>query len=252
MSEPQVPLLRADVLEGTGCAHGFTTRDGGVSSGSLASLNLARRPGENDAHLAENWRRALGALGGYPVEQLVLLSQVHGADVAVADAPSGWGATVGDYDAAVTTVPGLVLATRSADCVPVLFAGPGVVGVAHAGWRGAAAGVIPATVAALRERTDGPLAAAIGPAISGAAYEVGPEVVAGLAGSGVDPGVFVVDRQGDRSYVDVGAAVEAQLRGCGVTAVERIGRCTWGDPALFSHREDPACGRQAGLIALGS
>ncbi|MEZ6183903.1 MAG: polyphenol oxidase family protein [Planctomycetota bacterium] len=246
-----VPLLEVPELAGEGWVHGFTTRTGGCSEGPLASLNLARRPGEEDARLEENWRRALGALGaGFAPADVALLSQVHGPEVARVTAPSGWDRTLGAFDAAVTTTPGVVLAVRAADCVPVLFAAEGVVGVAHAGWRGAACGVIPRTLEALRALGAQGIRAGIGPSISGARYEVGLEVVEALEASGVAPEVFVVERRGAKAYVDVGAAVAAQLAAGGVERIGRIRRCTHADPELFSHREDPRAGRQVGLIAL--
>jgi YfiH family protein len=142
---------------------------------------------------------------------------------------------------------------RTADCVPVLLAAPGGVGVAHAGWRGAALGVVPAAVRALCEATGAAPAAvraAIGPSIAGQRYEVGHEVVDALAASGVDPARFLVAGPGSRPHVDVADAVEAQLEALGVGRIARVRRCTAEDPELFSHRADgPATGRQAGVVA---
>jgi YfiH family protein len=154
--------------------HGFFTRRGGVSEGPFASLNCSLS-GRDDAHaVAENRARAAAWLG-FGAEALVGLFQVHSAEVVVLEEP--WG--VGDRpraDAVVTRRRGLVLGIVTADCAPILFADAtaGVIGAAHAGWRGALAGIVEATVAAMerlgarRER----IAAAIGPAIRQPSYEV--------------------------------------------------------------------------------
>lgn len=250
-------LLTAAALSACdGVVHGFTTRAGGVSTGPLATLNLARRPGETDAALRENWERVARALDpALSAERLALLSQVHGRDVVRVEEPSGPLAVLGEADGLVTTRPGLILAVRAADCVPVLIAAPGGVAAAHSGWRGTAQDVVGATVAALVEAT-GQLpetfAAAIGPCIGGEAYEVGEQVVDGLSAGGLDPAAFVFPHPGPKPHVDLGAAVAAQLRAAGVSQVERIARCTFGDPELFSHRRDPAGGRLAGVIALSA
>jgi YfiH family protein len=147
-----------------------------------------------------------------------------------------------------------VLAVRTADCVPVVIMGAAGVAVAHAGWRGTAAGVVGATVVALcggsgMEPRD--LIAVVGPHISGAAYEVGAEVVQGLAAAGLDPAEFVVAHSArGRPHVDLGRAVGGQLAALGVGIVAHIGGCTASDPQLYSHRADgPHTGRQAGLVA---
>jgi hypothetical protein len=248
------PLIRSGALAGVpGCRHGFTTRRGGVSEGPLDSLNLAQRPGEALDRLRENWRRALVAVAGDDRVGLALVRQVHGADVVVADADGGPVDVLGDADALVTTTPGLALAVRVADCVPVLFATHGGVAAAHAGWRGTAGGVVVQALARLMEVTGaaaGDVVVAIGPHVSADAYEVGPEVVEGVLASGVPAEVFV--RRGPRrDHVDLGAALEAQLRARGVTTVERTGGCTVTEDRFSSHRRDgPATGRQAGIVLL--
>jgi YfiH family protein len=249
------PLLRAPLLSATpGVVHGFSTREGGVSQGSLGSLNLALRQGEEPPRLVENWRRVCLALDpSLDPDDLVLLTQVHGADVVTAERPSGPLDTLADADAAVTTRPGLVLAVRTADCVPVLLAAPGGVAVAHAGWRGTAAGVVPATVATLAQASGcdpGQVTAAIGPCISGAAYEVGDEVVEGLLAGGLREADVLVSSPGPKPHVDIGRAVQAQLHACGVTQIDWLQRCTYGEGCFHSHRRDgPPAGRLAGVIA---
>ncbi|MGE0708679.1 MAG: polyphenol oxidase family protein [Planctomycetota bacterium] len=249
-------LLPAQALSLPHVRHGFTTRAGGVSRGALGSLNLARRPAEREEHLVENWRRVSAALGAR-TEDLVLSSQVHGRRVLEVERGTGPLAVVGECDALVTTTPGLVLATRAADCVPVLLATraaprPGVAAV-HSGWRGTALGVVEAAVDALCAASGArpaALVAAIGPCISGEAYTVGPEVVAALRDqAGLAPESFLLP--GPR--VDLGAAVAAQLRRAGVEEVERLACCTVGDERFFSHRrEGDATGRFAGVIRLAA
>ena len=141
---------------------------------------------------------------------------------------------------------------RVADCVPVLLAAPGGVAVAHAGWRGTVAGVVPQTVQALCEGTGcspDQIVAAIGPCISGEAYEVGDEVVAGLRSAGLQDADFMAPTNRARAHVDLGRAVAAQLEAAGVPQIDRIERCTQTDPELHSYRRDgPRAGRLAGLI----
>jgi len=144
-------------------------------------------------------------------------------------------------------VPGLLLAIRTADCVPILLAGQGVVAAIHAGWRGLAAGVIPSTLQGLSGR--GPFHAVVGPSICMGCYEVGEEVVAGIA-QWVPEDRFV-DRSRTKPHVDPGAAAVAQLEAAGVSYVDRIGACTQCDDRLWSHRQEgPLAGRQVGVIGL--
>ncbi len=249
-----VPLDQGALLAALpGVRHGFTGRGGGVSRGPYRSLNLAPREGEDPAAVRENWRRVAAALDPrLDATRVAVLHQVHGAAVVRVRGPSGSEVVVGEADAAFTTETDVVLAVRVADCVPVLFAGPGVVGVAHAGWRGAAAGVVDATLDAMVEATGAPagaFVAAIGPCISAAHFEVGPEVVDGLVATGV-PEREVVAFVGPRGrpHVDLSAVVRRHLERRGV-ATDVIARCTVADPELFSHRRDgPLTGRSAGVV----
>jgi YfiH family protein len=247
-----LPLLRGEALASVGAvAHGFTTRTGGASTGALATLNLGRRKAESDETLSENWRRVVGRLlPGADLGAVAVLDQVHGADVARVTEPRGPLAAVARADAAFTTERGVVLAVKVADCVPVIVAGEGIVGVAHAGWRGTAAAVVRALVRAMREERGGvALAAAVGPCIGVESYEVGPEVVAALRAAGLRDEDFLVERS-PRPHVDLGRAVLAQLAAEGVAA-DRVARSTAVDPDLYSHRRDgPDTGRSAGVVAL--
>ena len=233
-NEDVVPVA-FDVVPALAVPHGFTSRSAG---------DLAARPAD--------WRRVVAGLGpALQVADVALLSQVHGATVARVRSADGPDQAVAQADAAFTTEAGIVLAVRTADCVPVLVSGPGVVAVAHAGWRGAASDIVGALVARLRGELGvqpAQLVAAIGPAISGTAYEVGEEVVEGLRASGLPDAAFLGSRPG-RPHVDLPSAVAAQLRRTGVTQVHVVRRCTYADPGLYSYRRDAAAaGRQAGVI----
>lgn len=237
-----------------GVVHGFTTREGGVSTGPLASLNLARRPGETDDALRANWDRVVRALDPrLRHDDVAIVHQVHGADVVRVEAGRGPLDPLGEADALVTTAIGVVLAVRVADCVPVLLAAPGGVAAAHAGWRGAVAGVVEAALHALCEATGADPAdvvAAIGPHITAASFEVGPEVVEGLRATGLPDAVFRRVAPGRKDHVDLGAAVQAMLSRRGVRRVDRVPGCTVRDPEFFSHRRDGAgTGRMVGAIA---
>jgi len=191
---------------------------------------------------ASDWQRAAAELG-VPEMGTAFVSQVHGRGVLWATAPG----LAGEADAILSRTPGLLVAVRTADCVPVLVAGQTVVGAIHAGWRGLAAGVILEALAALAE--DGPLRAVVGPAICMDCYEVGEEVVDGIA-RWVSPSDFV-RRTGAKPHVDGAAAAVAQLRKGGVADVSRIEVCTQCDERLWSFRQTGSrAGRQAGIVGL--
>jgi len=166
------------ITAGLGVRHGFFTRAGGVSEGPYASLNCSLSGQDSRAHVLENRARAARALGAEPAA-LVGLTQVHGAEAVVVEAP--WRPGEGPRaDAAVTARPGVALGIVTADCAPVLFAdaAAGVVGGAHAGWRGAVGGVLEATLAAMVRLGADParMVAAVGPCIGQPSYEVGPDL----------------------------------------------------------------------------
>ncbi len=233
--------------------HGFTGRSGGLSTGPLASWNLARHATEPAQTTAANWRQVTEKLG-IDAASLALVSQVHGRRVLHATAPSGGLATLGEGDALVTTTPGLALAIRTADCVPILLAADGGVAAVHAGWRGVAADIAGAAVTALLAATGADpstLQAAIGPCIRAPVYEVGDDVVDAIAGSGVPRAVFVRPGTRGRPHVDLAAAVAAQLGRMGVQDIEDTEMCTFTDERWYSHRRDgPITGRQAAVIVL--
>jgi len=219
-----------------------TDRHGGSSTGPYAELNLAAHVGDDPGSVADNRERLLAALG-LPPGRFVVGDQVHGADVAEVRAP--WEGPAPGADALVTADPDLVLAVLVADCVPVLLAAPeaGVVGVAHAGRRGTAAGVVGALVAAVRDLGGRDLVARVGPSICGRCYEVPASMRDQVAGAW--PVARSVTRRGTPA-LDVGAAVVDQLAGLGVE-VEWLDGCTAERPDLYSYRRDATTGRFAGL-----
>jgi YfiH family protein len=220
--------------------HGFFTRRGGVSAGGYATLNCSLSSGDAPENVAENRGRAARGLGADPA-MLVGLTQVHGAEVVQVEHP--WPAGAGPRaDAMVTDRPAIVLGIVTADCAPVLFAAPeaGVIGAAHAGWRGAACGVLEATLAALA-RLGAPAArvtAAIGPCIAQDSYEVGAEVRDAVVSH--DPAhtrfLAPATRPG-RWQFDLAGYCAARLAAAGLGRVARIGADTYADEArFFSHR----------------
>jgi purine-nucleoside/S-methyl-5'-thioadenosine phosphorylase / adenosine deaminase len=220
-------------------------RSGGVSEGGYASLNLAAHVGDEPERVAEN-RRRLAASLGLPSEP-AWLEQVHGTRVVDPDRSAA-----GPADGAVTGERGRVLAVLTADCVPVLVADREGrrVGVAHAGWRGLAAGILPAVVGAMGV-PGVRLIAWLGPAISAPAYEVGAEVRAAFVDA--NPAAAGAFRPGSagRWHADLYALARASLAGAGVTAVGGGGECTFAsESTFFSHRREAPCGRMASLIWL--
>jgi polyphenol oxidase len=239
-----VPLLRA---RGTAAAIAFTTRQGGVSDGTFASLNLGFATGDDSQRVAENRRRALSAARADPV-RAVSMWQRHGAGVLEAGAPGPGGYLEASVtwpwgDALVTAEPGVPLIAHGADCLTVALVAPGGerLAVVHAGWRGLVAGVLEAAAAHV-----GPgLAAAVGPGAGGCCYEVGDDVAGALRarfGAGV-----VSDGR-----ADLPAAARRALEAAGAAEVVMAGLCTICDPERFhSHRRDGAgSGRQAVIAYL--
>ncbi len=241
VESPSVPVLRAAALsEIAGVRHAFFTRNGGVSTGQYASLNVGYTNGDDPASVAENRRRAMAALG-FGKDALRVLRQVHGT--AVVDAGKGWPATDPPRaDAMVADRPGPVLGILSADCVPVLLADTdaGVIGAAHSGWRGTLAGVVEATVEAMvaRGAVRDRIHAAIGPAIGPDTYEVGPEFPGLFAEQNSGTGRFFRPAERTGHYLfDLVGCVAARLGGCGIAVIDPLSADTCGDAArFFSYR----------------
>lgn len=222
----------------------MTTREGGVSNGPYASLNLGARCGDRAEAVSENRRRLAAQLPGEPL----WLHQVHGAAVIRAEHHTR---AEPEADAAIATRPGVVCAVTVADCLPILVATPRAVAAIHAGWRGLAAGVIENTLAGLAGRGDAWvwLGAAIGPKV----YEVGTEVRAAFLHRDARLARAFNPRRPGHWLLDLYAAARIRLQGAGVPA-ERIfggGLCTYSDATrFFSFRRDGPSGRMAALIWL--
>ena len=224
----------------------MTTRNGGVSAGACATMNLARNGGDDPDAVARN-QRVLEDIVGRPV---AWLSQVHGTVVADVDRCDG----IPTADAAIARSPGRVVSVRIADCLPVLFsdrAGTRVA-AAHAGWRGLAAGVLEATVQALQV-DPAEVVAWMGPAIGPDRFEVGADVRdAFLARDDRAAAAFrpYPDRPG-KWLADLFALATLRLRAAGVASLHGGGLCTASDPGrFFSYRRDQSPGRMAALVWL--
>lgn len=239
---PHVGLVPAGL--GPGARGAVTSRFGGRSAAPFDSLNLSFSVGDEPEAVSQNRLHVAAELGLEP-GSVVWMEQSHGCAVAVVDdsAPTGPVAV----DALVTRRRDVVLAVLVADCVPVLLAdaGAGVVAVAHAGRRGLAAGILPATLAAMVKLGAVPAAvtAAIGPAIGPCCYEVPAQLRAEVAG--VVPETAAWTRQGTPA-LDLPGGVVGVLRRVGVRRCTRSRICTAEDPAYFSHRRDGVTGRFAG------
>ncbi|GHG98959.1 peptidoglycan editing factor PgeF [Pseudodonghicola xiamenensis] len=236
--------------------HGFFTRRGGASSGVFAGLNCG--PGSSD--LAEavsiNRSRVAQALDLDPLA-LAAVHQVHSANVVTVTAPS---ADKPRADALVTATPGIALTVLTADCQPVLFADrkAGVIGAAHAGWRGALEGVLEATLDAMEalgaDRAD--TVAVIGPTISQRAYEVGPEFFDTFTMEDPDAARFFANGDGDRYLFDLPGFGLYRLRNAGVGEAEWTRHCTYSDPERFysyrraTHQGEADYGRLISAIRL--
>lgn len=231
--------------------HGFFTRQGGVSQGDYASLNCGFS-GDAPDLVRENRARAARALGAEP-EALLGLKQVHGAEVVTVDTP--WNEGEGPRaDALVTRKPGLALGIITADCAPVLFQGDnGAIGAAHAGWRGAYAGVLEATSQALKALGANVIHAAIGPCIHQPSYEVGDELQAQLLAESAEAARFFKPGRQGHCWFDLPGYCAFRLARVGIKA-EILAHDTCADAAqFFSYRrktlhQTPATGHQLSVI----
>lgn len=234
--------------------HGFCGRAGGVSTGLVAGLNVGFGAEDDPAAIAENRRRAADAV--LPGAVLVSPYQVHSPDAVIVTEPWPMEARP-EADALVTDRPGLLLGIVTADCAPVLLADnrAGVIGAAHAGWRGAQGGVVEATVAAMRQlgAEPGRIAAAIGPCIAQASYEVDDGFRAKFEPD--DERFFAPGRPGHWQF-DLESYVAKRLSAAGVGRVSKLGLDTYAlEESYFSfrratHRGEPTYGRQFSLIGL--
>ena len=253
--------MTVDVARAAGLGdvpHGFLGRRGGVSTGATASLDLGRRGSETiGPDLAENRRRAVAAV--LPSAALCTPYQVHG--IAVATVGDEWDEDARPpADALVTDRPGVLLGILTADCAPVLFADrhAGVVGAAHAGWKGALGGVTDATLGAMEAlgADRARIVAAVGPCIARASYEVDDGFLARFAAADPANDRFLAPARAGHHRFDLEAYVTHRLAAAGVGRVEALGLDTYADPARFysyrraTHRGEPDYGRQIALIGL--
>jgi YfiH family protein len=252
-------FLTAGALRLPGVAHGFFTRQGGVSEGVYASLNGGVGSRDAPEAVAENRARMAAVLGVSP-ERLAVPYQVHSPDaVAISE---HWAPDARPRcDGIVTKTPGLALGVTGADCGMILFADAQarVVGAAHAGWKGALTGILEATVAAMERlgaRRDA-IAAALGPCIARTSYEVGPEFVAAFDGAGEDKKrFFVASRKAGHSMFDLNGYIAERAARAGVGRFEDLRLDTYADEDRFfsyrrtTHRKEPDYGRLVSAIVL--
>ena len=238
--------------------HAFFTRQGGVSEGIYASLNGGLGSFDDPGRVAENRRRMTHDLGVAP-DALISVHQTHSAEAVLVEGP--WTGERPKADGMVTAVPGIALGVTTADCGPILFADPhaGAIGAAHAGWRGAATGILEATVDAMERigaRRDR-IVAVLGPTIGQGAYEVGPDFVDRLVSA--DPGNRVFFRPGERTghaMFDLPGYIEGRLEAAGIGEFANLGLCTYSDEERFfsyrrtTHRGEPDYGRLISAIVL--
>lgn len=247
-------LLKADNLHSV--HHGFFTRKGGASSGIYAGLNCGVGSSDQSDIVGINRARVADAMK-VPRAALSGVHQYHSADVVTVSEASD---ARPKADAMVSNTAGIALGILTADCQPVLFADleAGVIGAAHAGWKGALDGVLDRTVDAMEalgaKRAN--ISAAIGPCISQAAYEVGPEFFEDFTGQDPAFSRFFAGGKEDRMQFDLPSFGLHMLREAGVGDAEWIGHCTYADEARFysyrrtTHRGEPDYGRLISVIRL--
>ena len=246
-------IITSDAL--TPLRHGFFSR-GGASSGIFAGLNCGTGSSDQAEIVAINRKRVADAMQ-VALPHLLTVHQVHSATVVPVSEPLG--SPKPKADAMVTATPGVALAVLTADCQPVLFADAeaGVIGAAHAGWRGARDGVLEATVAAMQVLGADPsrVQAVVGPSISQRAYEVGPEFLEDFLTDDPENARFFAGGRGDRVHFDLPAYGLHRLRGMGVSA-EWTRHCTYSEPERFysfrraTHAKDADYGRLISAICL--
>ncbi|WP_174286991.1 peptidoglycan editing factor PgeF [Sphingomonas bacterium] len=249
-----VEVIRAAALDGV--PHGFLGRHGGVSTGVHAGLNVGIGSDDDPVAVAEN--RVLATRAVLPGAHLTTVYQVHGAEAVTVRMPL---ADRPHADALVTDRPGLALGILTADCAPVLLADvqAGVVGAAHAGWKGALAGVTDATVIAMTALGAEParIVAAIGPAIARASYEVDDAFLRRFAAADPANERFFADGRAGHHRFDLEAYVAHRLAVSGVGRVEAMGLDTYADADRFysyrraTHRGEPGYGRQIAIVGVG-
>ena len=252
-------MIQASSLISPDIRHAFFTREGGISEGIYASLNGGIGSRDAPEKVRENRARMAASLG-LAADHLVSCYQIHSPNVIVAE--TAWTReNAPRADAIVTKVPGLAIGVSTADCGPILFADAqaGVIGAAHAGWKGALTGVIEATVAAMEKlgATRARIAAAIGPLIRQPNYEVGPEFVERFSAGDAASGKFFKPAvRENHAMFDLPGYIRSRIERAEIKSVEDLGLCTYADPARFfsyrrtTHRGEPDYGRHINAIAL--
>ncbi len=259
MVTPDKAMLTAKSLSETpGISHGFFTRQGGVSGGIYESLNCGVGSKDDPANAKRNRALVAETLGVAP-DKLITPYQIHSATAVVAE--SAWEDDAPQADAIVTATPGLAVGILTADCAPVLFADPEakVIAAAHAGWRGAVAGIVEATLEAMRGLGAKPetIVAAIGPAISLSVYEVGETFKDEVLRQDADAAPFFeTDESTGEPHFDLSAYVAERCARSGIENITEIGLCTYCDEARFfsyrrsQHWGEDDYGRQISAIVL--
>lgn len=253
-----IPFEQSETLAGLpGVRHGFFGRRGGVSTGAFASLNMSESTGDGPHLVARNRASAVETIG-FSSNSLAVARQVHSTTVITLSRPPSADER-SEADAMVSNVPGLVLGILTADCAPIVLADPeaGVIGAAHAGWKGAVGGIAEATVDAMIQlgARRARIVAAIGPTISLQNYEVGPQFAADLLARHGRAADHIARPAGDREHFDLPGFIVDRLEDAGVGYITDLGICTYAEPEhYFSHRrathEGTATGRQIALIGL--
>jgi YfiH family protein len=253
------PYTISKVLDVPGIRHGFFGREGGRSKGDLAGNNMGINQGDNPDLVVSNRASAANAMGGYDVKDLVVFRQTHSTTVVtLTERPDRTVAI--EADAMVTNRSDILLGILTADCSPILLADPeaGVTGAVHAGWKGAAGGILYATVMGMVALGADParIRAAIGPTISGANYEVGPDTAREIVALDKSAAAHVSVPDGKtREHFDIPGLLTEQLFGAGVGLVGDLGICTYANPTkYFSHRyathHGITTGRQIAVIGM--
>jgi len=233
-----VPFKTHDLLTHKRITHGFFGRQGGVSKGQYASLNVGQGSQDLPAKVSENRARVATALGTSE-QRLLSLSQIHSTEVLIVDAP--YSGTLPKADGLVTKTPGLAISALAADCGPVLFCDPKarIIGACHAGWRGALAGVTTQTLRAMeslgakRENTQ----AVLGPCISQNSYEVGHDYRDSFVAENDAYDRFFRLGPNQKPHFDLKRFILAKLRSEGLTQIDALKYCTYAEPeAYFSYR----------------
>lgn len=251
-------MIEAEPLNRDGIRHGFFTRHGGVSGGLYASLNIGLGSKDDRANILENRARAARAVGAGD-GRIALPFQYHSADAVVVETawPPGESPRA---DAVATALPGIALGVSTADCGPVLFADPDnrVIAAAHAGWRGALAGITDSAIAAMEglgaDRSR--IVAVLGPTISPPAYEVGEDFHAEFCRQAAENAAFFDDGPNGKHHFDLPGYILHRLKLAGIAHAESLDRCTYTQEEDFfsyrraTHRQEPDYGRLVSAIAL--